>query len=158
MNNLIIAVISIALVLILSSVGVFFGGEVYKNNQVEGAIAKFTNESSQISAAIVLYESSGATVDSGFNVHELVDEGYLQSIPEGWSIRALGHSGAISTEIAEREADFSESVCFKMNQNAGYEFNVADDLVLPYSGDETLAIPLCTKEDISSVPCCISGA
>ncbi|MFS1429402.1 hypothetical protein LMH73_020225 [Vibrio splendidus] len=143
--------------MILSGVGVFFGGEVYKNNQVEAAAARYANESSQILAALVLFESSGSKIDSGFDVNTLVEEDYLTQVPLGWSVKSLSTSnGSLAIDIPDRAAGYSESVCYALNTNAKFTFSSSEEMVDPYSQDPSFGIPLCGKSDTDGVPCCIS--
>ena len=152
MNNLVISIIAVALATILAGVGVFFGGDIFKEQQVDGAVAQYLNESEQVRSAVTLYKSDGNTIDSNFEVHFLVDDDYLQQIPEGWG----KIPGSIGVEIPETIPGFSEQVCFTANEKMGYTFSSTDDMVQPYSKDEQFGVPYCDKSDLdSNVPCCI---
>ena len=158
MNSMIIAIVSIVLVLILSGVGVFYGGEVYKNKQVEGAVAKYKNEASQINAAITVFESEGNDSSQAISMNDLVEGGYLKSIPNGWVMTSIANKITVATKVQSGNDSMDQSVCFNINKENGFTFDATDSQVKPYINDETKGIPYCNKEMDTAVPCCLSSS
>ncbi len=149
MSNLIIGIIAIALVVVLSSAGFFYGGKVYSTAKADAEVVKYLNESSQVESAYKMYKSKGNAVTTGFTINTLVDDGYLKSIPEGWGI----YSGTLGTPIAGN-LSLKEQVCYSANLKSGYDFNDTDNDVYVLSYDETKAIPYCNNAEAKSAPCC----
>ncbi|MFS1427785.1 hypothetical protein LMH73_011670 [Vibrio splendidus] len=153
MNNLVISIVAIALVMILAGVGAFYGGDIFKSNQVDASVARYLNESSQLNSAVTLFQAEGNEITANFEIHQLVEEEYLTTIPEGWE-KIPGTLG-VSIPNPESVTGFAEEVCFEANKKMGFEFNAADTMINIYSKDETKGIPMCDKDMDGLVPCCI---
>ncbi|MGD1524049.1 hypothetical protein [Vibrio owensii] len=154
MANLIISIISIALVVILAGAMVFFGGDVYKSNKLDAEVAKYLNESSQVQSALTLYKSHGNAITADFQMQELVTDGYLKKVPEGWDKRV----GVIGVEIDSGRVgeSMAQNICLKANEGMGFEFDPIEDSVMASIDDPAKGIPHCDKSDLSdTVPCCV---
>lgn len=86
MFQLIVAVISIALVAALALASIFYGGEAFTRGQLKAQVATMINQAQQISGANTLYktDNGGVNVD---DITKLVTEvdgfAYLAAAPEG---------------------------------------------------------------------------
>lgn len=77
--QIIVIVIGIALTLAVAGVGVFYGGSAFTNGSAAASMAKLSAQASQISGAILLYQSKNSGTLPA-NLSELQGE-YLKSIP-----------------------------------------------------------------------------
>lgn len=151
MFNLIIVIISIALIVITAIATVYYGGDSYSEGKIDAEAARYRNEAAQISGAVRMYTATGNMTGENFTLQDLVDEKWLRTIPEGWEpgdnkIKRVLDPGDIK----------SEHICFVANNQAGFTFLSTDTDVVEYSSNPDLAIPKCEKEGLSSaVPCCI---
>lgn len=153
MANLIISIISIALVVGLAGAMVFFGGDIYKTNRLDAEVAKYLNESSQVQGALTVYKAHGNEITSDFQMQELVDGGYLKQVPEGWDKRV----GVIGVEIDSGRVgeSLAQNICVKANNDMGFVFDPIEDDVMAFGDDPSIGIPHCDKEMPDSVPCCV---
>lgn len=149
MNNFIIGLIAIAIVSLISISGAWYGGDIYKEQKINGEVAKYTNESAQVNGALILFKSEGNDFDDNFKLSTLVEMNYLTQVPENWS----EYEGTIGVKI-EGNKEKSEKVCFIANKNAGFTYSNNEEDTVVYSQDTSYSIPLCTKSDIEKVPCC----
>lgn len=88
MFQLIVAVISIALVAALAIASIFYGGDAFTKSSEKAQVTTLINQAQQIAGAAALYKTDNGTaaptgtVDSG---HPLVGE-YLAAAPAGTKI------------------------------------------------------------------------
>lgn len=99
MFSLIIAIISIALVVALVAVGAFYGGSSILEGQAQAEAARLKNEEQQIMGAVDMYRADHRTWPA--NVQELLDRGYLRSIPAGVSIARASAPSFIASAHAQ---------------------------------------------------------
>lgn len=149
MVSIIISIISIALVVALASAGMYFFGSDVAGQKIEAEAAKLRNEATQIAAAVKLYRGEGNEFGSSFQLQTLVDLGYLSSLPNDWE------PGDDQIMYVLEDEEKAEVVCFVANRQSGYTFDVGEEDVIAFSGDDTMGIPLCSKADLGAlVPCC----
>jgi hypothetical protein len=112
MFNLVIVVISIALVSALAVAGVYFGGDAFESGGVKAEATRYINESQQITAAAEYFRAEGGgqleTLD------QLVDEGYMSSMPDTGSFWRVNDGQLESDMPADRTP-----VCQEINVLAG---------------------------------------
>ena len=89
MANLIITVISIALVAVAALMGAYYGGEAYMQGQAKAKANEIVNAFEQVSAALQMFQANGSVLTynltaSGYNygsdLSQLVPS-YIQQIP-----------------------------------------------------------------------------
>ena len=79
MTALIITLISIALVVLLAGIGMFYGGSAFTDNNDKAVAARIVNEGQQIRGAVDVFRvEQGSTPDS---LEQLVDRSYLKAKP-----------------------------------------------------------------------------
>ena len=61
MSNLIITIISIAIIAVAAIMGIYYGGVAYENGQAQAVANSIANKAKQINAAIVLYQAQTGT-------------------------------------------------------------------------------------------------
>lgn len=86
MFQLIVAVISIALIAALAIASIFYGGDAFTKSSEKANVTTLVNQAQQISGAAALYKTeNGVSVAAGIvdNVNPLVDEGFLAQAPQG---------------------------------------------------------------------------
>lgn len=125
MVNLIITLISIALIAIVAVAALYNGGDAFRQGSANASAAQLVNAGQQISAANILYanDHSGSYATT---LTELTDEGaYLSSeprVPTGFSI-----DGVITgNEITVTSTGPAVEVCEAVNKQGGYD-EPADD-------------------------------
>jgi hypothetical protein len=80
--NLIITIISIALVAVVAAMGLFYGGAAYENAQFGAVAAAIISESNQILTAQRMYAVNHGQADAtGVSFTDLVTDGELSSYP-----------------------------------------------------------------------------
>ena len=110
MFSLIITMIAVALVAVLALASMYYGGDSLQQGTAKANAAKYLSEANQITAAANLYklQNNGATPTA----QDLVDNDYLQALPEGdWYI----NNGFI-----ERPG-ISLEECTEVNRLVGYD-------------------------------------
>lgn len=152
MFNLIIIVISIALIVVLALASMYHGGKAFNENKVVADAAKYRGEAIQISSAFTLFKSDGNSVSESFTLQDLVNKGYLKTLPSGWQ----PGSNKIIFPLNSNDTG-SEHICITAIQQSGYSFDPTDTQVDVYSADSTKAIPHCDKASLDPmVPCCVN--
>lgn len=81
MFSLIIAIVAIALVVVLVAAGHYYGGSGLSEAQAQTEAARLKNEEQQILGAVDIFNADKARWPA--DIQELVDAGYLTSIPRG---------------------------------------------------------------------------
>lgn len=81
MFNLVIAIVSIALVVAVVLVGSFYGGSGISDATAQAEAARLKNEEQQILAAVEVFNADRGRYPA--DVEELVSRGYLNSVPRG---------------------------------------------------------------------------
>jgi hypothetical protein len=132
MTNLIITLISIALIAITAVIALFALGDSFKDNSDKATFSRLTHEGMQIQGYSEIYQSTyGKAPES---IQDLIDTGYLKNRPLGFAS--------------------SDS------ENGGYEWVVAGKSVITLHENMTeeraLAINKIAKVDSETVPTCNS--
>jgi hypothetical protein len=117
MFNLIIAVISIALIAAMAAASLYYGGDSFSASSARAEVATLINQGQQVSGASALFriENSGnsvATTDpacslgtlSACAINRLVDGGFLQAIPKFPTDIAVQPDQIAAVEVAFAEA------------------------------------------------------
>lgn len=121
MFNLIITIISIALIVVMAVASVYYGGEAFTQGTAKGNASALLQQSQQINAAVVLANNDGAT----FTTVESLGTGnndYLSAAPvppakvasTGWSFAASGDTTVTLT---------AQDVCEAVNESAGLDLD-----------------------------------
>lgn len=126
MSNLIITLISIALVAAVAVAALYNGGDAFRQGSAKASSAQLINAAQQITAANLLYaNNNGGSYASSLN--QLTSGGtYLQStprVPEGFSINPAISSNIIRIQNATG-TDASDSICKAVNKTSGYGENI----------------------------------
>lgn len=150
MQNLVIGIISIALLIVTVTTGSYYLADAFENNKVKGESARYLNETSQVMGAITTYEAKGNEIGSSFSLQTLVDGEYLNHIPQGWS----EYPDMIATPIVG-SLELKEAVCVETNENAGFTFAPNGSDIKEYIDDPNKGIPYCSTSLDPAVPCCI---
>lgn len=126
MFNLIITVISIALVAVLAIATIYYGGSVWSRQGDEAAAVRVLNEAAQVKGAVELYRNDHAG-SAPADLDALVPT-YLKSIPTNttstWTVvgehavsvigPSVAAAGVTETEIAQALAS-----CMTINEKLG---------------------------------------
>jgi len=121
MVNLIITLISIALIAIVAVAALYNGGDAFRQGSANASAAQLVNAGQQISAANILYanDNSGAYATSLEN--DLTAGGaYLSSeprVPNGFSI----NDDITGNVITVTSSDPAAEICEAVNKQGGYD-------------------------------------
>src|SRR3546814_5373062 len=81
MFQLIVAVISIALLAALAGASIFYGGAAFSGSTAKANVSSLVNQGQQIAGAAALFRTdNGGTTPTDLTTH-LVANDYLQSVP-----------------------------------------------------------------------------
>jgi hypothetical protein len=130
MFNLIVAVISIALIAAMAAASIFYGGEAFSESTAKAQAATLVNNGQQIGGAQVLHKiSNSGNLETA--IGNLVLEGYLQALPTppasavatgvNWELQAAGGLGVI-TLIEENHAAVCDAVVEQGGSDVSSEF------------------------------------
>lgn len=115
MVNLIITLISIALIAIIAVATLYNGGDAFRSGSAQASAAQLTNGAQQISAANILYanmEGMGSYTDE---ISTLTTDGkYLSSAPQSPADDFVLGAGNVITA-----GGLSDEVCEAVNEQAG---------------------------------------
>lgn len=117
MFQLIIAILSIALIATLAIASVYYGGDAFTSGSAKAGAATMVSQAQQISAANVLFQSTNAGANAA-DVTTLVSDNYLQSAPQmpesvGDNLDLDQDSGVVYGQVA------NESICSQINDQLG---------------------------------------
>jgi len=134
MFQLIVAVISIALVAALAIASIFYGGEAFTKSSDKAHVTALVNQAQQISGAYQLYKTDNGTAPA--TIADLVSGGYLASLPTppkvaadgaAWELDAttidLGNGVAPVAKIIVNAPDADEGICVEVVRQAGGTVN-----------------------------------
>lgn len=147
MFNLIVAVISIALIAALAAASFYYGGEAYTEKGKKADYAEIVNGGTQIQAAMDLYKLRNGQYPAGIGADEaaateellnrLVSEDYLSGYPEGtWVINGL---------VIKRELQDVQQ-CESVNDLSGFDTTLVLD-----------GCPSCTDTSYTLWPACVNS-
>lgn len=109
MFSLIIAIVTIAIVVVLIAATMYHGGESFLSGGQQAASARLLNEGQQLHAALVAYQAT--TGDMAGSINDLLTSKTLGSAPTGWSV---------INGYAYRSVD-NQEVCLAANQKVGVD-------------------------------------
>lgn len=155
MINLIITVIAIALVVVLTATTVFYSGDAATSGVMDAEIARYLNEISQFKGAFKLYSAQGNSISSDFEIDNLVERGYLSSIPDNWSQQDNFIGSNISFSVKGPNEAMEQEICSGANEKLGYVFDSSEKDVIQNKNNPDNPIPLCESELSNGVPCCV---
>lgn len=130
MFSLIVTILAIVLAVALAVAALWFGGSVFGEGAAQARDAKNAAQANQIAGAVAAYRTD--LIAEPTSLEDLVDEGYLASIPEGaWEVDG---------QYVIRQLD-TEDECQAFN----YKFNIDD-------------VPACTDARYQGqIVCCIDA-
>lgn len=107
MFQLIVAVISIALVAALALASIFYGGEAFTRSQLKAQVTTMINQAQQLSGASTLYKTDkgGATAATA---EDLKVAGYLAEVPKAPSKITVGSWGLDQNPTAGQPVAYVE--------------------------------------------------
>lgn len=129
MFSFVVALVSIALVVLLAAATVIYTGDVFGESLGWSDATRLANEAQQISAALELYKVDNQ--QPAPSLQHLVDGHYLKQIPRGWHAR--------STYILHA-VDVSDDACLAFNQR-----------------QQIYSIPSCSDPNYRHMPVCCRG-
>lgn len=150
MFNLIIAIISIALVAVVVLAGIYYGGDMFTKQGTEVGASKILNEAAQVRGAVEMYRNDNAGRSPADLENDLVPK-YLSTLPAGadgaWSVQgqyaltSLGPStGGNATAI-----DSARKSCILVNEKLGLELGNT----IPACSDSAYAdVQLCCDDSL----------
>ena len=141
MFNLIVAVISIALIAAMAAASIFYGGSAFGEGTAQAQASTLVNNGQQVSGAQQLYMIENSGNRNGVNdmtaANGLVTANYLQAVPTPpanstgtnatdtgtWLVSADGTFAyiALNTNFAGATTSPAESVCNKIVEQGGVE-------------------------------------
>lgn len=119
MFQLIIAILSIALIATLAIASVYYGGDAFTEGTAKAGASTIVSQAQQVSAADVLYQNDNAGAHAP-DVATLVTENYLQAAPQmpanvGGNLELDSASGVVFGTVA------NEAICEKVNLQLGVD-------------------------------------
>lgn len=117
MFQLIIAILSIALIATLAIASVYYGGDAFTTGTAKAGASTIVSQAQQISAADVLYQNDNAGAHAA-DVAALVTANYLQAAPQmpatvGDNLELDNATGLVFGGVA------NEAICEKVNAQLG---------------------------------------
>src|SRR5690606_6943740 len=132
MFSLIIVLIAIVLVVVIAVATIFYGGEIFSRSGADAETSALLAQAAQIASAAAAYHADKNGVKAG-TLQDLVDSGFLNSVPPGWQEPAEGDV-AITSKVIE-----SLNACQLFNERQGID-------EVPYCDDvENLSHPVCCQ-------------
>jgi len=120
MFQLIVAVISIALVAALAIASIFYGGEAFTKSSEKANVTALVNQAQQISGAYQLYKTDNGKAPAG--IADLTAGGYLSALPTpskiataAWAFDANGTNVVVPLNAT----DADKGVCVEVVRQAG---------------------------------------
>jgi len=105
MFQLIVAVISIALVAALAIASLYYGGQAFQKSSLKANVTTLVNAGQQISGADALYKTSGGSVSGAANIAALTYNGeYLAALPGTSAAAENGEAWEIYKNVATGNA------------------------------------------------------
>ena len=125
MVNLIITLISIALIAIVAVAALYNGGDAFRQGSANASAAQLVNAGQQISAANELYalNNNGAyPSDISLLTNNNAYLSSLPKIPDGFQIETTMPFATLNANVVTipMNVEDREEVCLKVNEKAGY--------------------------------------
>ena len=123
MFQLIVAIISIALIAALAAASIFYGGSAFTDSSLKANVTTLVNGGQQISGAQAIYKTDNAGAPAT-DIAMLADGVYLAAVPtpanaasDAW---ALTEDGTHAVILLSDEGDVADKVCSLVaSQNNG---------------------------------------
>lgn len=140
MFNLIVAVISIALIAAMAAASIFYGGEAFSESTAQAQASTLVNNGQQISGAQQLYMIDNSGVRAAA-IADLTTNNYLQAIPTPpasvvdagtWEIAGAGELAVIDLVAANATA-----VCASIGEQGGLATGTVTAAGAPVASDLT---------------------
>lgn len=147
MFQLIVAVISVALIAILTIAALWFGGVAFSDSSEKASFAEYFNHGAQIEGALKMYQvNNNNTVPAGDStaiLSTLKTENYLKSIPAGdWEVATSGAQATIYLPLDNSDGQGFVK-CKHLNEFMKKDVSLAE---LP-SGPDYAGCPPCVPTD-----------
>lgn len=147
MFSLVIVLIAIVLVVVLALAALYYGGSAFNNAAVGAQVDRLVNESTQIKAAVTLYQAEQGTAPTSLaqlqSQQSPESQQYLRQLPPNWvgdgSVNAT--NGAQVAYTVQNNAQAAE-LCRRFNVKYG----------IPY--DTSKPIPSCSTVSGTVPVCC----
>lgn len=146
MFNLIVTIISIALVAVLAIATIYYGGQTFSNQGHEAETAKLLNSAAHLKGAIEMYRNDHAG-SSPTNLETDLTPHYLKSLPSGavdnWQITSgfvitkIGDS-LVGGSVTQADVDSARLACEAINEKLG----------------QPAVVPSCADPAITNVQVC----
>jgi len=131
MFQLIVAVISIALVAALAIASIFYGGEAFSKSSEKANVTALVNSAQQISGAYTLYKTDfgGAPPNGTAGITAMVSGKYLASAPTAGKIAGAGAAWTLDTtngfaliplRAGVTVTGTGSEICQEVNRQAGH--------------------------------------
>lgn len=142
MFNLIVAVISIALIAAMAAASIFYGGEAFSESTARATANTLINQAQQIDGAQSLYRIKNSGTYWGGSIGQFVDDGYLQAVPYSpgmigeWiidrvTVESLSNPNSVSPDFEQLLAaaylttEGGEAICDEVVAQGGMKFYVS---------------------------------
>lgn len=129
MFQLIVAVISIALVAALAIASIFYGGDAFTKSSEKANVTALINQAQQISGAYQLYKTDNGAAPTAIGDLTAGTVPYLASIPtapkvalstDSWDLGTNGSTPVAEIDLKGLAADLAtDSVCVEVAKQAG---------------------------------------
>lgn len=132
MFQLIVAVISIALIAALAGASIFYGGSAFSGSTAKANVSALINQGQQIGGAMALYRTDNGGANAG-TIQALIDGAYLQSAPAVPAVADTGAAWTLTTDGAfayvKLAPDAAANTCAEVTaQNGGVAAEAEADL------------------------------
>lgn len=119
MFQLIVAVISIALVAALAIASIYYGGAAFTKSSLRANVTTLVNAGQQIAGAVALYKTDYSVAPT---MAQLKDEGeYLSAEPGKAPFVSEDADWAINGDVTEIAIDATADICAEVERQAGEE-------------------------------------
>lgn len=125
MFNLIVTVISIALVAALAVASIYYGGDVFRKGAAKAKVSQLINGSQQISGVNVLYANDNGGTYATAMTDLTTDAAYLAAQPQLPSGVVLDEAGLTDNKIVATA--LSTEVCSAVNKQGSHETDPTDE-------------------------------
>jgi type II secretory pathway pseudopilin PulG len=155
MFNLIVTIISIALVAVLAIATIYYGGSAFSKQGSEAETARLLNSAAHLKGAIEMYRTDHAGTPPASLETDLTPH-YLKSLPSGaldaWQIsdgfvRTKIGDSLVGTGVTQDDVNVARSACESINKKLG------QPVVVPSCADPALSsVQVCCDTDLAYTP------
>jgi len=157
MSNLVVVIISIALIASAILVGTYYGSTIWIKGDVKAKAVTYINQAEQIKMASRAYKSSkwGRKVS---NLQDLVDDKFLNTMPEVADQIWQAELGKIYISVTQDNRFEGIEICNEIMKNRTgeedyYYYNSSSDTNLPCCADNPNEKYFCCEKNGSSLQC-----